>query len=64
MSSHMPGSEMLMSGTSICEIRNSEEAPGQIYSSEAKTRKGNEAVIDPNGNFFRYYPDLLIVKSH
>ena len=48
----------------MCEIKNSEEAPAQIYADESKTRKGNEAVIDPDGNFFRYYPDILIVKNH
>ena len=48
----------------MCEIRNSEEAPAQIFANSEKTRKGNEAVIDPHGNFFRYYSDLLIVKQH
>jgi len=64
MAQHLPGSSNLAKGSTICEIKNSEEAPGQIFASEAKTRKGNEAVVDPEGNFFRYYEDLLIVKSH
>lgn len=64
MSQHLPGMGNLMQDASTCEILNSEEAPGQIFANESKTRKGNEAVIDPEGNFFRYYPDLLIVKSH
>ena len=48
----------------MCEIRNSESAPSQIFANESKTRKGNEAVIDPEGNFFHFYPDLLIVRQH
>ena len=64
MSQHLPGSARLYHGSTMCEIRNSEEAPNQIFASEAKTRKGNEAVIDPEGNFFRHYKDLLIVKEH
>lgn len=64
MASHDSQSSKFYHGSTVCEIRNSEEAPSQIYESEAKTRKGNEAVIDPEGNFFRYYPDLLIVKEH
>jgi hypothetical protein len=64
MAQHLPGSAHLVKASTICEIRNSAEAPAQIYANEEKTRKGNEAVIDPDGNFFRYYPDLLIVKHH
>lgn len=64
MGAHLAGSSHLVRGATQCEIRNSEEAPSQIFSSELKTRKGNEAVIDPNGNFFHYYPDILVVKNH
>ena len=64
MAQHLPGSAKLFRGSTMCEIRNSEEAPTQIFASELKTRKGNEAVIDPEGNFFHFYNDLLIVKAH
>lgn len=64
MAGNAPGHSKLFHGSTMCEIANSEEAPTMIYHSEAKTRKGNEAVIDPEGNFFRYYPNLLIVKEH
>ena len=64
MSAHLPGSSRLFKAATACEMKNSEEAPTQIFASESKTRKGNEAVIDPEGNFFRYYQDLLIVKNH
>jgi len=52
----------MIKGSSMCELKNTEEAPSQIYAKSANTRKGNEAVIDDEGNFFRYYKDLLIVK--
>ena len=55
MAQHLPGSSRLFRGTSMCEIRNPEEAPSQIYASEKDTRRGNEAVLDPSGNFFRFY---------
>ena len=63
MAQHLPGSG-LVRGTTMCQIRNSEEAPAQIFASSQKTRRGNEAVIDPDGNFFRFYPELLIVRQH
>jgi len=64
MSEHLPGSEKLFRGSTVCEIRNSEEAPAQIFASEEKSRRGNEAVIDSEGNFFHYWQDLLIVKAN
>ena len=64
MSEHLPGGQTLRAGSSMCEILNSEEAPTQIFADESKTRKGNEAVIDPNGDYFRYWPNLLIVRQH
>ena len=64
MSEHLPGSSVLRAGSSMCEILNSEAAPTQIFADESKTRKGNEAVIDPNGDFFRHYPNLLVVRQH
>ena len=64
MSEHSPGESQLRQGATMCEVRNSVQAPSQIFSDEAKTRKGNEAVINPDGDFFKYYPDLLIVRQH
>lgn len=64
MAKHLPGLQTMREGATMCEIRNTEAAPSQIFANEEKTRKGNEAVIDPDGNFFRYYPDLLIVRKH
>ena len=64
MSEHLPGGMAMRAGSSMCELLNSEAAPTQIFATQAKTRKGNEAVIDPNGDFFRHYPNLLIVRQH
>ena len=52
----------MIKGSSMCELKNTEEAPTQIFARAKDTRKGNEATINAEGDFFRYYKDLLIVK--
>ena len=64
MNQHLPGSSALMQGASSCELKSEDEAPLIIYKSADVTRKGNEDVIDENGNFFRLWQDLLVVKTH
>ena len=64
MSEHLPGMEVLRAGSSMCEILNSESAPSQIFAKQSKTRKGNEDVIDRDGNYFKHWPNLLIVRQH
>ena len=36
-------------GASMCDIKASTEIPSRIFASKAKTRKGNEAVINEKG---------------
>ena len=64
MSEHLPGMQVLRAGSSMCEILNSEAAPSQIFAKQSKTRQGNEDVIDRDGNYFKNWPNLLIVRQH
>ena len=52
MAEHLPGSNHLVKAATMCELRNSEQAPSQIFAQESKTRKGNEEVIDPIGIYY------------
>jgi hypothetical protein len=38
--------------------------PNRIYAGKKKTRRGNEAVINERGQFFKHYENMLIVKTH
>ena len=64
MNQHLPGSAALMAGASACEQKSEDEAPLIIYKSADSTRKGNEDTIDETGKYFRYWQDLLIIKTH
>ena len=49
MAQHLPSQGTMTKGVSNCELKNQEELPNRIYSSPAKTRRGNEATINEHG---------------
>ena len=59
----LPGSQGLTQGASTCEIRG-DPATSIIYKSSGEAKGGNEDFIDDDGSYYKYFRDILIVKSH